>query len=172
MTLTRASSFIQQHHPNRVQAEDSHGLAPSSSSTILTAEVLVGSGNTQCGWRNYHMWLGWGVCACLCVERDRDDVKNESATEQSQILVFRITIVINLGVSSITWHSHGLAPSSSSTILTESRLKKALSVDEETTTCGWGEVCVCACASVRGGRGQKWICNWYWGGGGGGNYYR
>ena len=42
---------------------------------------------------------------CMCVlvcKRDRDDVKNESATEQSQILVFRITIVRNLGVSSIT----------------------------------------------------------------------
>ena len=43
------------------------------------------------------------MCVLVC-KRDRDDVdvKNESATEQSQILVFRITIVRNLGVSSIT----------------------------------------------------------------------
>ena len=37
---------------------------------------------------------------CLCVrETERDEVKNQSANEQSQIPVFRITIVINLGVS-------------------------------------------------------------------------
>ena len=40
MTLTLASSFMQQHHRNRVQAEDSHGLAPSSSSTIVTESRL------------------------------------------------------------------------------------------------------------------------------------
>ena len=44
--------------------------------------------------------------------------------------------------------------SSSSTILTESRLKslwvdKAFNVDEETTTCGWGDVCVCLCIRER-----------------------
>ena len=65
----------------------------------------------------------------LVCKRDRDDVKNESATEQSQTLVFRITIARNLGVSSITLHSHGIPPSSSSTVLTESRLK-SLTVQE------------------------------------------
>ena len=42
---------------------------------------------------------------CMCVlvcKRDRDEVKNQSANEQSQIPVFRITIVINLGVSQNT----------------------------------------------------------------------
>ena len=38
------------------------------------------------------------MCVLVC-KRDRDDVKNESATEQSQTLVFRITIARNQGVS-------------------------------------------------------------------------
>ena len=35
----------------------------------------------------------------LVCKRDRDEVKNQSENEQSQIPVFRITIIINLGVS-------------------------------------------------------------------------
>ena len=40
---------------------------------------------------------------CVLVHKgERKRVKNEAAIEQSQILMFRITIVRNLGVSSIT----------------------------------------------------------------------
>ena len=35
-------------------------------------------------------------------ERERVEVKNESVNEQLQVFVFRITIVRNIGVSSIT----------------------------------------------------------------------
>ena len=42
-------------------------------------------------------------CVCVLVhKRERKEVKNESVTEQSQVLVCRITIVRKLGVSSIT----------------------------------------------------------------------
>ena len=35
-------------------------------------------------------------------ERERVEVKNESVNEQLQVFVYRITIVRNIGVSSIT----------------------------------------------------------------------
>ena len=93
----------------------------------------------------------------LLCKREREMMSRMNATEQSQILVFKIPIIRNLWVSSITRHSHEIAPPSSITILTESRVRslwmdKALSVDEETTTCGWGEVCVCLCIRERGKR--------------------
>ena len=54
-------------------------------------------------------------------------------------------------------HDTHTGPSSRTTVLTDSRLKSlsvlgTLSVDEETTTCGWGEVCVCLCIRERGKR--------------------
>ena len=42
---------------------------------------------------------GWGEVYVRAFLKERDDVKNECATEQSQILVFKITIIRNLEVS-------------------------------------------------------------------------
>ena len=51
-------------------------------------------------WMKKQQHVAGVKCMCVLVcKRDRDEVKNQSATEQSQIPVFRITIVINLGVS-------------------------------------------------------------------------
>ena len=46
-------------------------------------------------------------CVCVLVhnrerEREREEVKNESVSKQLQVYVCRITIVRNIGVSSIT----------------------------------------------------------------------
>ena len=45
---------------------------------------------------------GWGEVCVLVQKREREEVKNEFVTEQSQLLGGRITIVRNQGVSSIT----------------------------------------------------------------------
>ena len=51
-------------------------------------------------WMKKQQHVAGVRCMCVLVfKRDRDEVKNQSANEQSQIPVFRITIVINLGVS-------------------------------------------------------------------------
>ena len=54
----------------------------------------------------------------------------------------------------LTWDSSFIQQHGSNRVQAEV-LVGAGNTDEETTACGWGEVCVSACAEERGGIGQK-----------------
>ena len=91
----------------------------------------------------------------LVHKTEREEVKNDSVTDQSQYWGAELLSLESKGCHQS--HDTHTGPSSRTTILTQSRLKSlwlqgTLSVDEETTTCGWGEVCVCLCIREGGKR--------------------